>query len=62
MEMPARIVVILDEMRAKVHHSRIHEGTRFRCCEGRMRVAEGRVTKVTGLFDERSQGENDIES
>ena len=51
-ELPARMVVITDEMR-KHHQARISEGVRFYCHEGTQRVAEGRVTRITGLFKDR---------
>ena len=52
-EIPARMVLLFDEMREKLHRARIREGVRFYCHEGGRRVAEGRITKVTGLFNER---------
>jgi hypothetical protein len=52
-DLPARMVVVVDEMRTTVHRSRIREGTRFYCHEGPQRVAEGRVTRVTGLLKDR---------
>ena len=52
-ELPARMVVLNDELRTTLHRSRIHEGTRFYCHEGAKRVAEGRVTRITGLLSER---------
>lgn len=52
-ELPARMVVLFDEMRERLHRARIREGVRFYCQEGRKRVAEGRVTRITGLFNER---------
>ena len=55
-EMPARMLVLFDEMREKLHRSRIREGVRFYCVEGAKRVAEGRVTKITSLFNERPKG------
>jgi hypothetical protein len=53
-ELSARMTVVVEEMRAKVHRARINVGTRFFCCDGPRRVAEGRVTKITGLFDPRA--------
>lgn len=50
-EKPARVVLFLDEMREKLHRSRIRAGVRFYCYEGDKRVAQGRITKVTGLLD-----------
>ena len=52
-ELPARMVVLVAEMRGQVHRSRIREGVRFYCHEGSKRVAEGRVTRITGLLTER---------
>lgn len=51
--LPARMYVVIDEMRAQVHRSRIRIGTRFFCCEGSRRVAEGEVIRITGLHLER---------
>ena len=42
-ELPARMTVVMDEMRCKLHRARIREGVRFYCHEGAKRVAEGRV-------------------
>jgi hypothetical protein len=52
-ELPARMVVLFDEMREKLHRARIREGVRFYCHEGPKRVAEGKVIRITGLFDDR---------
>lgn len=52
-EIPARMYILVDEMRLKVHCARIKTGVRFYCHEGSRRVAEGRVTAVTGLYSER---------
>jgi translation elongation factor EF-Tu-like GTPase len=49
----ARMTVLIDEMRAQVHRSRIAVGTKFYCCEGPKRVAEGHVTRITGLLLDR---------
>lgn len=54
-ELPARMIVLNDKLRTTLHRLRITEGTRFYCHEGAMRVAEGRVTRITGLFAERPQ-------
>jgi translation elongation factor EF-Tu-like GTPase len=51
----ARMTIVVDEMRHRVHRARIKVGTRFYCCEGPRRVAEGQVTKITGLFDDRAK-------
>jgi hypothetical protein len=52
-ELPARMVILNEETRQQVHRLRIREGTRFYCHEGPHRVAEGRITRITGLFSER---------
>jgi translation elongation factor EF-Tu-like GTPase len=45
----ARMTIVSDEMRDDIHKGRIEVGTRFYCHEGGKRVAEGLVTRVTGL-------------
>ena len=45
----ARMTIVVDEMRVQVHQRRIEVGTRFYCHEGAKRVAEGYVTRITGL-------------
>lgn len=52
-ELPARMLVLADEMRAEVHRARIGPGVRFYCHEGNRRVAEGVVTRITGLYTNR---------
>lgn len=52
-ELPARMFVCIDRMRERLHRSRIHKGIRFYCHEGAKRVAEGQVTRITGLFTDR---------
>ena len=52
-ELNARMTIGIDAMREAVHRSRIREGQRFYCQEGAKRVAEGRVTRITSLFDDR---------
>jgi hypothetical protein len=52
-ELPARMMILADEMREKLHRGRIAPGIRFYCHEGSRRVAEGTVTRITGLFDVR---------
>jgi hypothetical protein len=54
-ELVARMFVVMDEMRATVHRDRIAPGVRFYCHEGGRRVAEGVVTRVTGLHMPREQ-------
>jgi hypothetical protein len=49
----ARMYVLMDEMRAAVHRGRIAPGVRFFCHEGPRRVAEGVVTRITGLHADR---------
>ena len=53
-ELPARMMIVVDAMREQVHRSRIAPGVRFFCHEGGKRVAEGVVTRVTGLFEPRA--------
>jgi len=50
----ARMTIVVDEMRLKLHRERLSVGAQFYCHEGSKRVASGTVTKVTGLFAERS--------
>ena len=52
-DLPARMTVVSDAVRAQVHRQKIKIGTRFYCHEGAKRVAAGHVTRITGLFDER---------
>ena len=52
-EMPVRMFILRDEMREHAHRARLREGVKFFCHEGGKRVAEGRVTRITGLFTER---------
>jgi hypothetical protein len=52
-ELSARMGVVMDEMRSVAHRDRIAPGVRFFCHEGRRRVAEGVVTRITGLFTPR---------
>lgn len=52
-ELPARMIVLIDDMRRQVHRLRIREGVKFYCHEGARRVAEGRVTRITGLYMDR---------
>ncbi len=53
-ELLARMMIVVDEMREQVHRARIAPGVRFFCHEGGKRVAEGVVTRVTGLFAPRA--------
>ena len=52
-EIQARMTIVVDEMRDKVHRLKIQPGVEFYCHEGPKRVAIGRVTRVTGLNLER---------
>jgi translation elongation factor EF-Tu-like GTPase len=55
-ELSARMMIVVDEMRAEIHRGRILPGVRFFCREGGKRVAEGMVTRITGLFVPRVKG------
>ena len=46
----ARFVIVNAAMR-HLHQARIFVGTRFYCQEGSRRVAEGTVTRITGLHE-----------
>jgi len=52
-EISARMTILDDDLCEKVHRLRIKPGVRFYCHEGGKRVAEGEVTRITGLFDPR---------
>ena len=52
-DLPARMFIVVDEMRAKVHRGRLVPGVRFFCHEGGRKVAEGVVTRLTGLSGPR---------
>lgn len=52
-DLPARMTVVIDEMREQTHRARIKPGMEFYCHEGPKRVAVGRVTRITGLHDAR---------
>lgn len=54
-DLPARMVVLNDPLRITLHRSRIREGTRFYRQEGPKRVSEGRVTRITGLLNDRTR-------
>lgn len=45
----ARMKIIVEEMKEKMHRKRIKVGTEFYCHEGARRVAKGKVSKITGL-------------
>lgn len=49
--LPARMTILNRELRASLHQHRIAPGVKFFCHEGGRRVAEGVVTKITGLLD-----------
>lgn len=50
----AKMLVLRDELRAEIHREKAKVGVRFYCHEGPRRVAEGVITKITHLFDERA--------
>jgi translation elongation factor EF-Tu-like GTPase len=52
-KLPARFLILDDKLRAEVHRPRLRVATRFFCHEGSKRVAEGRVTKILALNEER---------
>ena len=54
-QIPARMFVLVDEMREEVHRKMVRVGGCFYCHEGLRRVAEGTITRVTGLFHERKK-------
>jgi len=53
-DLPARMTVVVDEMRERIHRARIKPGVEFYCHEGPKRVAVGRVTRITGLHNVRA--------
>ncbi len=55
-ELVARMRILSDELRVEVHRQRIAVGVRFYCHEGGTRVAQGVVTRITGLFVTRTGG------
>lgn len=60
MPLYARMTIVADEMRVKLHRERLFVGTQFYCHEGPKRVASGAVTKVTGLYAERSPSQRSM--
>ncbi len=52
-EIPARMLIMNDELRQNIHRSKIAVGVKFYCHEGSKRVAWGCITKITGLFTPR---------
>jgi hypothetical protein len=54
-ELPARMLVLMDEMRAEVHRGQITSGVRFFYHEGRVRVAEGVVPESRGYSSPEHQ-------
>ena len=48
--LPARMSIVADDLRAVFHWHRVAPGVRFFCHEGPKRVAEGTITRVTGLY------------
>ena len=55
--LPAKMLVVSDEIREEAHRHEITVGTRFYCHEGGRRVAEGVVTRITGLVRKRQTKE-----
>lgn len=53
-DLPARMTIVVDEMREQVHRARIEPGVEFYCHEGSKRVAVGRITRITGLHNSRT--------
>ena len=53
-ELPVRMIIVVDEMREETHRARIKPGVEFYCHEGPKRVAVGRVTRITGLHNARA--------
>lgn len=49
----ARMYCIDLASRVEIHQNLLQLGTRFYGCEGARIVAEGTVTRITGLFEER---------
>jgi len=45
----ARMHIVNEEMKIKVHLPRMHVGTEFYSTEGPKKVAKGVITKITGL-------------
>jgi translation elongation factor EF-Tu-like GTPase len=56
--LPARMFIVVDEMRDEIHRRKVRVGGRFYCHEGARRVAEGVITEITGLFRERNKAPN----
>jgi translation elongation factor EF-Tu-like GTPase len=52
--LPARMTIVVDEMREQIHRVRIKPGVEFYCHEGSKRVAVGCVTRITGLHNARA--------
>lgn len=51
----ARMYIVVDEMRTTVHRQRLREGIKFFLHEGSHVVAEGVVTKIAALHQDRSR-------
>ena len=47
----ARMYILNDELRRTVHRHRLKLGTRFYCCEGPNKMAEGVVMKIVSLSE-----------
>ena|SRR5687767_11097311 len=51
--LPVKMFVLSETLHAEVHRRKAKVDARFYCHEGPKRVAEGVITKITHLFDER---------
>lgn len=51
----ARMYVLDDYWRTRLHQTKARVGTRFYCHEGHKRVAEGRITRILDLHKEREE-------
>ncbi|WP_133272846.1 hypothetical protein [Hymenobacter radiodurans] len=50
----ARMYGINSKLRSSIHQKMARPGTSFYCCEGARIVAEGTITRITGLFEPRA--------
>jgi hypothetical protein len=50
----ARMHCLNPEIRSNIHQKMVRPGTSFYCCEGAKIVAEGTITRITGLFEPRA--------
>ena len=54
----AQMYIVVDEMRTTIHRRRLSEGVKFFLHEGSRVVAEGVVTAIDGLHQERDYGKS----